>query len=363
VADRTSGERPGNSTNGAIGSHQESTVPESGANEDVQTVADHEQTIADADQTISDSDQTLADSDQAASDTDQAASDRDLEQGGNLAVHEQTRHLRDRTARQRDETAHTRIETAARRDAVASDRDRAALARDRVAAQQDRELATRDVAWSADGDLASGAESRQRALDNRTRAAADRAAAAEGRGRAADDRAQAARDRADAAHDRATAQADREALVHQLKLAETDVLTGARTRGPGLADLDHEINRVRRTMGAKLVVAYVDIVGLKAVNDSQGHSSGDALLKRAVRTMRGNLRSYDLIVRVGGDEFLCVMAGATLEDAHARFDAIKTGLAVDLDHCEIKVGFAELGPSESAAELIDRADAALPVTR
>jgi diguanylate cyclase (GGDEF)-like protein len=68
-----------------------------------------------------------------------------------------------------------------------------------------------------------------------------------------------------------------------------------------LEHIDQEIERARRTT-APLVVAYVDVVGLKAVNASQGHAADDAPLQRAVDGIRGHLRSYDLIVRIGGDE-------------------------------------------------------------
>lgn len=105
-----------------------------------------------------------------------------------------------------------------------------------------------------------------------------------------------------------------------------------------------------------LVVAYVDVVGLKAVNDAHGHAAGDRLLQRAVRTIRDHLRSYDVIVRVGGDEFVCVMSHATLEEARERFDAIRPALATAPCRCEIRTGFAALAPGDTAARLIDRAD-------
>ena len=80
----------------------------------------------------------------------------------------------------------------------------------------------------------------------------------------------------------------------------------------------------------------------------------------AVNAIRDQLRSYDLIVRIGGDEFMCVMSGATIDYAHQRFAAIQTKLAADRYPCEIKVGFAALTDADTAVDLIQRADAELP---
>ena len=326
-----------------------------------QTSADSDQTAADSDQTAADSDQTAADSDQAAAESDQAASDRELEHGSDPQLHDATRTIRDRSAHLRQQTAHARLERAAARDQAAHDRDLTALERDRAAARRDRELAAREAGETSRGQAATNAKNRLRAARDRKDAAADRSIAAEGRVRAAADREQAARDRAQAAQDRAQSRADRHALIQQLAMAEIDQLTGARLRGPGLVQLDHEIDRARRASGA-LVVAYVDVVGLKAVNDVHGHAAGDKVLQRAVQRIRMHLRPYDLIIRVGGDEFLCVMSGATIQDARQRFASMQTMLTVDPDPVAIKVGFAALGPCDGAAELIQRADAELPAS-
>jgi diguanylate cyclase (GGDEF)-like protein len=157
----------------------------------------------------------------------------------------------------------------------------------------------------------------------------------------------AARDREHAARDRVHAMADRRMLLRQLALAETDTLTGVHTRAAGLRDLEHELDRCRRTDGL-LVVAYLDVVGLKAVNDSHGHAAGDELLKRVVR--------HILVVRLGGDEFLCAMPDMTLADARQRFAAISTAIACDRDRRSIRTGFAELLSQDTAPELIARAD-------
>jgi diguanylate cyclase (GGDEF)-like protein len=314
-----------------------------------QTLADSDQTLADSDQTGSDSDQTASDREQAAADSDQAASDRDLVRGGDPDAHHFSREIRSRTAQQRRFSVDGRV-------AAAVARDQGAHARDQTAELRDRALATQDAAT-----VSRDSEMMLRAAHDRTSAAADRVAAAESRTRAAVDREQAARDRDGAAREVLQAHAERDALLTQLASAETDGLTGTRSRATGLEDLDHEIARARRTL-APLVIAYVDVVGLKAVNDAHGHGVGDALLQHAVNAIRAHLRSYDLIVRIGGDEFMCVMSGATIEYAHQRFAAIQAALAADSDRCEIKVGFAALAAEDSAAELIDRADAELPVS-
>jgi diguanylate cyclase (GGDEF)-like protein len=360
VARPPSGDHPVNSTNGAIGAVSETTLSPTGALDRDQTLEERDQTLADVDQTASDSDQTAADSDQTASDSDQAASDRDLASGGDRGEHELTRDLRDRNAEQRQQVAQGRVDTAAARDTVADSRDLTAAARDQAAAVRDRELSERDATRAHEGRTVAGLL--HRAVETRKDALLDRAAALESRTRAAADREQAAHDREQAARDRLQAQLDRDALLQQLAIAETDQLTGTRMRAAGLADLEREIERARRTT-TLLAVAYVDVVGLKAVNDLNGHSGGDALLQRAVRAMRGHLRSYDLIVRHGGDEFVCVMSGATIELARQRFDAIQAALASEADPSAIKVGFAELAPEDSALELIERADADLPATQ
>jgi diguanylate cyclase (GGDEF)-like protein len=341
-------------TNNAIEGQAEETALDSEAREDDQARADRDQVLADADQTGSDHDQTAAGRDQAAADSDQAASDRDLAAGGDREVHRRSREARERSAQQRQYSAQARLETADSRDQVARARDLTASARERAAELRDRELAINDP--DAPG---TQAENARPAADDRRRAAADRAAAERARARAAVDREQAARDREQATRERRQAQTDRDELLRQLAIAETDGLTGTRARATGLEAVDQEVDRAHRTM-APLVVAYIDVVGLKAVNDAHGHAAGDALLQRAVRAIRAHLRSYDLIVRIGGDEFLCVMSGASIDDAHQRFNVIQSALAADSDRCEIKVGFAALAAEDSAAELIRRADADLP---
>jgi diguanylate cyclase (GGDEF)-like protein len=325
-----------------------------------QTLADTDQTLADADQTGSDSDQASSDSDRRAAERDQAASDHDLAHGVDPRLHEFSRDVRERSARRREQTATARLETAHQRDTAAGARDLAALARDQAAAARDLAMAQHARADEHVVGLrvVRGADIVLRAADQRRRAARYRAEAAEHRALAAEDRLAAQQDREQAALDRRHALSDHEALARQLAIAETDALTGARTRAAGLRDLDHELDRCRRNKGA-LVVAYVDVVGLKALNDTQGHGAGDDLLKRVVAQIRTQLRSYDLIVRIGGDEFLVAMSNITLPDARGRFAQVAGTLAASEKPGAIRAGLAELAGDDSADDLIARADSEL----
>jgi diguanylate cyclase (GGDEF)-like protein len=145
-------------------------------------------------------------------------------------------------------------------------------------------------------------------------------------------------------------------LARELSIAETDALTGVRTRAAGLRELTHELDRSHET-NAALVVAYVDVVGLKQLNDTLGHGAGDELLRHVAQLFTSHLRSYDLVVRLGGDEFLCAISGLPEAFAQDRFRAIAAELAAPPDARRIRTGFATLRAGESAPDLIARADA------
>jgi GGDEF domain-containing protein len=254
-------------------------------------------------------------------------------------------------------TAPARVQAAEERDWQAELRDVAACARDRDAERRDAQLEAlgRD---GLDGRRAACA----RALTGADRPAgraghadlAQRywAEAAAARRDAAVARVRAARDRELAARDRAATLADCRRLAEAVQSGARDPLTGALTRGAGLAALELECVRASRN-DTSVVVGYVDVVGLKAVNDSAGHAAGDALLRRLVQEIRSLLRPYDLVIRIGGDEFLCVMAAISLAVARDRF----SGFNVEGSPNRARTGLAQWRPNESIAALIGRADA------
>ena len=214
------------------------------------------------------------------------------------------------------------------------------------------------------------AKARDEAADARDLAAAalERARNTQGgpaasiRARAAADRARAAADRSEAATDRERAARDREQALADLSNAHFDDLTGVQRRGAGSAAIKQEMDRALRSDG-RLVMAFVDVDGLKSVNDRQGHAAGDALLRAVAAAIQANLRSYDPIVRFGGDEFVCALSETDLDAARRRFEDIAETLAESPQSGSISVGLAQLRPDDSLEELVARADAALKVVK
>ncbi|HXB64931.1 MAG TPA: GGDEF domain-containing protein [Solirubrobacteraceae bacterium] len=158
-----------------------------------------------------------------------------------------------------------------------------------------------------------------------------------------------------AAHDLAQA-----ALYHEA--SETDELTHVRRRGPGMRQLQREIDRAHRT-SEELIVAFIDVDGLKAVNDTEGHLAGDALLTAVADSLVKCLRSYDLIMRYGGDEFVCALPNVDANGVRQRFAEVSAALAGGPTKGSITVGFAELGDERTAEALIRRADVDLLANR
>jgi diguanylate cyclase (GGDEF)-like protein len=169
----------------------------------------------------------------------------------------------------------------------------------------------------------------------------------------------------DAAHLRTALDRLRAMATYTQQLAEvaaTDDLTGALRRSAGLAALQREIDRSRRSGGKGIAVIFLDVDGLKLVNDTQGHAAGDRMLIEVVATIRQRVRSYDLVIRYGGDEFLCALVDVAPEDAERTLADIRQQYTARTGHT-VSVGMTTVGDADTADSIVARADAALYAER
>ena len=149
-------------------------------------------------------------------------------------------------------------------------------------------------------------------------------------------------------------------------LAQFDPLTGLANRTL-LTDRFSQMIAQAKRHDAPLAVLFIDLDGFKTVNDTLGHSGGDALLKEVALRLQGTVRTGDTVARISGDEFAIVLTGlARLEDAALVAQKVIDSLAetVNVGGKEVfvtaSVGIAAFpGDGADADALIGAADAAM----
>jgi len=107
--------------------------------------------------------------------------------------------------------------------------------------------------------------------------------------------------------------------------------------------------------GGPLIIAFLDIVGLKGINDSLGHAAGDRALQALAGVVRHHLRSHDIVLRYGGDEFVCALSGVSF----GRVTAVRRcqpGACRRPEHVTVTIGVSELQAGESVESAVARAD-------
>jgi diguanylate cyclase (GGDEF)-like protein len=93
-----------------------------------------------------------------------------------------------------------------------------------------------------------------------------------------------------------------------------DPLTGLLNRA-SLDSREVEIEQQARLTGGSVSLVLVDVDGFKRINDTYGHERGDAVLRDTAYEIRKSLRSFELVYRIGGEEFLVMLPGVDLTDA------------------------------------------------
>ena len=153
-----------------------------------------------------------------------------------------------------------------------------------------------------------------------------------------------------------------DAEIQHREAAVLDPLTGLLNR-KALESRVIELEEQARLTGDSVSFVACDLDGFKRVNDTYGHDRGDAVLKATTYEMRKALRSFELIYRLGGEEFLVVLPGASLQEgtqvAERLRSAVDQGRPGGLD-LTMSVGVsAAAGQDVSYDELFKAADAAL----
>ncbi len=144
------------------------------------------------------------------------------------------------------------------------------------------------------------------------------------------------------------------------RLAQTDALTGCLNHRAFFERLESEVDRAARlSEPLSLLVADLDL--FKAFNDTHGHQAGDDALCWVGTAARRSSRRYDIVGRVGGDEFAVVLPGTALSDARDVADrmcqALKGG---DGREVTVSIGAAALSSTEPTSKRLFRdADSAL----
>jgi diguanylate cyclase (GGDEF)-like protein len=156
----------------------------------------------------------------------------------------------------------------------------------------------------------------------------------------------------------------REALATTEREAMTDPLTGAHNRRSLEQVLVSVTSRAARDQ-RPYAILLVDVDGLKALNDRAGHVAGDTVLRLVGRAAMDAVRSYDVVARFGGDEFVVVLHDATDEPANRTAERIEQRFAEllaarpELGASTISIGTATWHPGATPADLLAKADAGM----
>src|SRR5690606_4215415 len=148
--------------------------------------------------------------------------------------------------------------------------------------------------------------------------------------------------------------------------AVTDSLTGLLNRRGFHQALASALARVDRD-GRRMAILYIDLDGFKRINDSLGHDAGDEILCRVARLLETCMRPYDIIARMGGDEFTALLDSLDHpEDAARVAEKLIELISVrhTVDGTEVTLGasigiahFPDCG--QSVEELLRSADMAM----
>lgn len=153
------------------------------------------------------------------------------------------------------------------------------------------------------------------------------------------------------------------------QLADTDTLTPLPNRRAFMRRLEAVVQYAARH-DTPAAVLYIDLDGLKRINDDHGHHAGDVVLLHLARLLTDSLRATDMVARIGGDEFGLILDHLNEADAAAKAKALSDYVSAQQVEVgaatiaiRVTIGLAMVRAGESVAGLIERADAAMYANR
>jgi diguanylate cyclase (GGDEF)-like protein len=153
------------------------------------------------------------------------------------------------------------------------------------------------------------------------------------------------------------------AVLHEM--ATHDSLTGLLNRQAARSALDRELRRASRE-SRSVMMLYVDLDDLKAINDTYGHKVGDDAIRLTARALSSAARRSDIVARLGGDEFLVAGPAAAHQEVQALADRLRDGVAAEQLaagdtiiplRCSIGMSYSE--SVDDVDSLVQKADQAL----
>jgi diguanylate cyclase (GGDEF)-like protein len=150
-------------------------------------------------------------------------------------------------------------------------------------------------------------------------------------------------------------------LAREEALSRTDVLTGINNARAFREWLNHYLSISARQQ-QPIALGYIDLDNFKHVNDSQGHSTGDEVIKSIGRMLGTSVRTTDIVGRIGGDEFGIILPNANSKDTQTVFSKLHEKLTTEMTKSGWPIGVSIGGaifitPPSSADEALKAADA------
>lgn len=133
-----------------------------------------------------------------------------------------------------------------------------------------------------------------------------------------------------------------------------DPLTRVFHRRTGLERVDDKVRR-----GLPFVLAFIDLRGFKAINDSYGHTVGDEVIRTVAKRIASELRQGDVVLRYGGDEFVVVSEAAALRPRLERLFVSPIQTSAGVVQVQADIGEVSWLPEEPLESLLSRADEAM----